>query len=56
MIEVQVEPYCQNCADFEPEVIRLHFGVGVVMQTVVCTNRDRCAGLYEYIIKNQERN
>lgn len=48
MITLQVEEYCQKCADFQPCVERLYADGGIVMQTVCCENRERCANIYKF--------
>jgi len=47
MIELKVEAYCQNCAEFETETDRalLYAGdeVEVAHFTVICVHRRKCA-------------
>lgn len=55
MIRVEVEGYCQNCLDFNPDVIkperkRTEGGNVVYSDTVIqCEHRKRCAGLVRYL-------
>lgn len=48
MITLQVEEYCQECADFQPGVERLYVNGEIAIQTVCCENRERCANIYEF--------
>ena len=49
MIDLNVEGYCQECADFQPCVERLYLdGSKIAAQTVYCENRERCANIYEF--------
>lgn len=56
MIELKLEPYCQNCSGFEAETQRqiLFSGADIceVMTTVLCKNASKCARLYDYIQRN----
>lgn len=53
MIEVEVEDYCQNCEDFNPDCTPVKLcggGVPLVVNTVIkCQNRSRCRQMYEYL-------
>ena len=55
MIRVEVEPYCQQCLDFSPDVTRaerLFYGEGelVLNDTIIrCEHRKRCAGIKRYL-------
>ncbi len=57
MIRVEVEEYCQNCLDFNPDVTKpqrviapmteepLHLGNTVIR----CSYRNRCASIKRYL-------
>lgn len=53
MITLQVEPYCQNCPDFEPvkNAITSYAGnVAIERNTVVtCEHKDRCAAVAKFL-------
>ena len=54
MIELKVEPYCQDCPEFEAKSIRQifqYFGdINVKANTVIyCAHRDRCWGIVDHI-------
>lgn len=55
MIRVEVEPYCQQCLDFEPDVTKpeRHMLKGtelVFSDTIIqCKHRKRCAGLVRFL-------
>lgn len=55
MIRLEVEPYCQQCLDFSPDVTkpdRLEFGDGTCVYTdtiVKCKYRKRCAGIKRFL-------
>ena len=60
MIRVEVEPYCNDCLMFDPDVeepVRMYAEFGEVMQTdtiVRCSNRARCKGLVKYLEKQKD--
>ena len=56
MIVVDVQPYCNNCLDFEPDVEKpekVYDGTGdpiYITDTVItCTKRKRCENIRKYI-------
>lgn len=56
MIRLEVEPYCQDCLDFEPDVTkptRMYAAdevVGALGDTVVrCEYRNRCRAVKRYL-------
>ena len=55
MIRLSVEPYCQNCLDFDADVTkaeRTRLGDGSLGYTdtlVQCKHRRRCAGIVRYL-------
>lgn len=51
MIWLDVEPYCNDCEDFTPEVERLYADGKIYMQTVRCQYHERCRRIYEAIRK-----
>lgn len=57
MIKLELEPYCQTCLDFSPDVskpdrYRIHDDEIIVGDTIVqCEYRRRCAGLKRYLEK-----
>ena len=60
MIRVDVEDYCQQCLDFNPDVTKpekLYSGDGDITlgDTVIqCKYRKRCAGIKRYL-ENQSK-
>ena len=55
-IVLNVEDYCQECSYFEPRVRRMLTGVSCTQTNVMCENRDRCKGIYNYIKKKETKN
>ena len=56
MIRLEIEEYCHECLDFNPNVIPGHrepngYGSGYFMtDTIVeCKNRNRCVGIKRYL-------
>lgn len=59
MIKLTVEDYCQNCPEFEADVIKTKaFCVDEVINhtTITCEHRDKCAQLKSYIERNTNKN
>ena len=58
-ISLNVEKYCEDCADFEPDVDKIEIdefdGSVRCMTTVVCKNKDRCASMYYYLLNYVEK-
>lgn len=60
MIQLQIEPYCENCSDFEA-VTDMHAAVnlkGEVRMTrcyVTCKHRERCRKIYGYLENQVEK-
>ena len=64
MIKLEVEPYCQQCLDFTPDVVRPEREIiedlkgkrtAKYSDTIVhCKYRNRCAGI-ERFIRNQRK-
>ena len=52
MIELQVEPYCRTCSDFDPikNTVTSYAGTVVVDRNTVvtCEHRDRCAAIAKF--------
>ena len=63
-IMLYVDDWCEDCADFEPEVHRCRsmiFGDdqsrSCTETTVTCVNRDKCHAIYKFISdKKKEKN
>lgn len=51
MITLNVEPYCNECKEFEPVVERFYADCKVLQQTVICAHRGQCASIACYIQK-----
>ena len=55
MIRLQVENYCQNCEEFEPETQVMSMGyVGMnskVDTTIRCSNAQKCERICKYLKK-----
>ena len=53
MIEIKIQPYCEECRDFEPEVekneIESFFGNIICDTEITCRNKDRCEKMIEYL-------
>ena len=50
-IKLNVEPYCENCLEFEPTADRHCYygacGPEIIQTNVTCKYRDRCKNIYE---------
>lgn len=42
--ELRLEPYCNFCKDFVPEVDSLYFN-GLCKHSIHCAHKDRCANI-----------
>ena len=42
MIELKVEPYCQNCPEFCADVSRFYNGEKVYLTLITCEHTDIC--------------
>lgn len=54
MITIDVQPYCQNCPDFEADVCKFiaeSVNLEEINTKISCTKRKRCAGLVRYLTK-----
>ena len=54
MIKLSIEPYCENCADFEPEASKAvglcsHAGKRERSMIVRCKHHNRCADMVDYL-------
>ena len=49
MISLQVENYCQDCPNFEPECCKCYANDHAYMTLISCVNRGLCANLKQYI-------
>ena len=58
-ISLNVEKYCEDCADFEADVDKIEIdefdGSVRCITTVECKNKDRCASIYYYLLKHAEK-
>lgn len=60
-IELHVEPYCQDCPEFEAKTVKHLFqyygDINARAKTIVfCEHRDRCDKMMEYLKKESGRN
>lgn len=67
MIKLEVQPYCEDCLVFEPDVEHPHkfYTVGATIidpykvnltDTVIrCTKRNTCAGIKRYLEKEMQK-
>lgn len=51
MIELKIEPYCDNCPEFEAEQVGYKTENGS-HTFVTCSHRVRCIQMYEHIKKS----
>lgn len=67
MIELTIDPYCQNCPEFEPDVdkdIRTYRSsdfrlIGPITEcdtTITCKHALRCKSMVRQLKKEQEKN
>ena len=61
-ISLNVEKYCEDCADFEADVEKIRVGdfddfddSFSCITTIECKNKDRCASMYYYLLKHAEK-
>ena len=64
-ISLNVEKYCEDCADFEADVEKIRkIRVGDFddfddsfrcITTIECKNKDRCKSMYYYLLKHAEK-
>lgn len=54
-IELHIKDYCQNCVQFEPDLLKEPIytsdGKMRIDMVVICRNRNKCNGMEEYIRK-----
>ena len=60
MIQVCVEPYCQNCPEFSPDVAKSTLRNSLdryfcVDTTIFCEHREKCSRMYN-AIKEETKN
>lgn len=59
MIKLDIEEYCQNCGEFEPDVHVIEFEefYGTISREtyVKCSHRDRCDSMVYYLKQRIER-
>jgi hypothetical protein len=60
MIFLKVEPYCQDCGEFEPSIIRNStetYGHKVIRDTtIVCQNKAKCETMFSFIYQHSKNN
>ena len=61
MIRLEVEPYCEDCLVFDPDVEspqKVYCGCDLVSKTVTivrCSYRNRCAGIKRYLEREMKK-
>lgn len=61
MIRLAVEPYCEDCLVFDPDVDspqKMYCGDDLVSQTdtiIRCSHRYRCAGIKRYLEREMKK-
>lgn len=53
--QLEVEPYCSGCDNFNPSVTRLYADGVIFMQNISCENINHCRRISEYIKRGLER-
>ena len=53
MIRLEVEKYCQNCPEFEPDVVKFQLGFDNDPTTtndtrIMCEHREHCERIFSY--------
>ena len=51
MIRLEVEPYCQNCQNFDAEVNKMYGDDTPVLTVISCVRSAHCARLVRYLEK-----
>ncbi len=58
-ISLDIEKYCEDCADFEPNVdifkVEDYGGSFNYITTIECKNKDRCKSIYHYLLNYLEK-
>ena len=55
MIKLDVQPYCHECATFEPSLMRLYAGCKVTHHIIICEHQAKCKLIESYLKeKNDE--
>ena len=58
-ISLDIEKYCEDCADFEPNVDKIEIdefdGSVRCITTVECKNKDRCRSIHHYLLNYLEK-
>lgn len=51
MINLSVQPYCENCMDFEAEVKKIEYvyGSGRCYTEITCRNKSKCESIMRYL-------
>lgn len=58
MVRLDIQEYCHECMDFQPDVerpVKMHNGDEVIQSDTIvrCENRGRCAAIKRYLEKRQ---
>jgi hypothetical protein len=48
-IELRVEPYCQDCPEFEAKPVKLTFTNGSSRTNIFCVHEWRCKAILRYL-------
>lgn len=51
MIKLDIQDYCHNCPNFEPECTKFYSGDGNCTTSISCENKGVCANIKLYIDK-----
>lgn len=58
MIKLAIEPYCENCPEFEAKLNKIEFSYLDRMTEhdtiITCEHCDKCATIYEHLKKEKE--
>ena len=49
MIKLDVQPYCHECATFEPSLMRLYAGCKVTHHIIICEHQAKCKLIESYL-------
>lgn len=55
MISLNVKPYCDNCAYFEPENSSVIYADNCSYMEVMCENRRKCDQIEAYLRREMEK-
>lgn len=52
-IYLNVRDYCQNCNEFQVDVLQYQHGnTDTISTDILCKHRDKCKAIYEYLHKD----